>query len=78
MSIHVADSHHGDLYIVSKEDIDEVESYCELCGDWDVYLGEFDNVSELKKFCAESKWHRYDEEYIEKFFKDSQIEVTDD
>ena len=58
MSIHVANDHvGGGLYSFKEDEIDQIDIYCETCGDSDDYLGEFDSVDELKKYCNTCKSH---------------------
>ena len=76
MSIHVANDHvGGGLYSFKEDEIDKINIYCETCGDSDDYLGEFDNVDELKKYIKKNSWLSYSDEYLENLenlFKEAQ------
>ena len=72
MSLHIAHDHLGcGLYSFEEDEIDQIDIYCETCGDSDDYLGEFDNVDELKKYIKKNSWLSYSDEYLENLFKES-------
>ena len=71
MSLHIAHNHlGGSLYSCEEDEIDQIDIYCETCGDSDDYLGEFDSVDELKKYCNKNSWYSYSDEYLENIFKE--------
>jgi hypothetical protein len=73
MILHIAHDHlGGGLYSCEEDEIDQIDIYCETCGDSDDYLGEFDNVDELKKYCKINFWYSYSDEYLENLFKEAQ------
>ncbi len=70
MSLHVAENHCGGFYFVSADEVDEVEEYCETCSDHDNYIGEFENIEEIRKRFEYSPFSLYDKGYLEEFLKE--------
>ena len=72
MSLYVAENHCGGFYFISADEVDEVEEYCETCRDYDRYIGEFENVEEIRKLFGYYPFSSYDNEYLEEFLKEAQ------
>ena len=54
----------------SLEELEEVEDYCETCGDNDSIIGQFSNWKQLKKEMTDDEgWCPYSDEYLQSVFE---------
>lgn len=64
----------GGFYLMpedaTEEELEEVEEYCDTCGDSDSIIGQFSNWKQLKKEMNDDKgWYPYSDEYLQSVFK---------
>lgn len=64
----------GGLYLMSEdtpeEELEEIEDYCDTCGDNDLIIGKFSNWEQLKKEITDNEdWCPYSDEYLQSVFE---------
>lgn len=65
----------GGLYLipedVPEEELEEIEDFCDKCGDHDSIIGKFSDWKQLKRQVTDDEgWYRYSDEYLQSVFED--------
>lgn len=78
MKYYLVYSHEtGSLYFLSVDQFseEEIEEYCETCGDCDQILGVVKNANDIRNVIAESSFDFY-EDYVEEIIAEFNNEVS--
>lgn len=70
----IEDHLDGGLHLMSgdttEEELEEIEDYCDTCGDNDLIIGKFSNWEQLKKEITDNEdWCPYSDEYLQSVFE---------
>ena len=65
----------GEFHLMSEdipeEELAEIETPCEMCGDHDSIIGQFSNWNQLKKEMTDDEgWCPYSDEYLQSVFEE--------
>lgn len=67
--MYIYESHTGGLYC-SDNRLDSDVLYCEICWDYDQYIGQANSKKEFLKLINVDEWNpEYIEEFIEEYFE---------
>lgn len=70
----IKDHLDGGLHLMSgdipEEELGEIETTCEMCGDHDYIIGRFSDWKQLKKEMTDDEgWCPYSDEYLQSVFE---------
>lgn len=56
---------------IPEEELEEIETHCEMCGDHDSIIGQFSDWKKLKKEMTDDEgWCPYSDEYLQSVFEE--------